>query len=77
MDELTYGGKIAGVDFNPSGDKQVAEAKAISANLIDLIAGPDGQKLSNSPLHSQLIDAAVFAVLEAQMMAVKAITFKY
>ena len=75
--ELTFGGKMAGVSFNPSGDERVAKIKGLFANIIDELAGPSGENMGKvTGLQSPLLDVAVSHAITAQMWAVKAITFK-
>lgn len=67
---LTFGEHIVGKSFNPSGDSKVAKAKALIAEVIDLLEVP----ASDSSMGSKLFDRAVFDLLAGQMMAVKYLT---
>lgn len=72
--ELTYGEKAVGLTFNPSGDGDVIEIKALYAKIIDLCdqlrkeAGP-GEK-------GRLLSVAITEAQTAQMWAVKGVTYK-
>jgi len=75
---LSWGQMWVGVDFNPGGDERVAKIKALCAELSDLVneevySKEDGLTMQGSLLASQ----AQLSVLEAQMMCVKFVTFKY
>ena len=73
--ELTYGEKIAGVDFNPGGDEQVNITKRSFAAIIDQLDELRA-KSENSEV-KRMYSAAITDVQKAQMMAVKAITWKF
>lgn len=71
--QLSYGGKLVGLNFNPSQNPQVDHIKQLLAEAIDTvrnIATP-----ADSPIKSTLINRATNDLLEAQMMAVKALTW--
>lgn len=76
-DNLTYGQKAVGLNFNPSGDDAVAKCKQGFADLIDqlndLRGGGDGRL---SPERARLVDIAIVEMQGAQMWAVKAITWR-
>jgi hypothetical protein len=73
MDPITYGQKLVGLTFNPSGDPKVAKIKQLYADIIDEL----------HTLREQTTDAekkrhysiAITEAQTAQMWAVKAITF--
>lgn len=73
--ELTFGEKAVGYNFNPSGDKAVAECKAGFAEEIDrmhnLREHPD-----TSAEQRRLASIAITELQGAQMWAVKALTWK-
>lgn len=77
--ELTPGEKLVGKTFNPSRDDKVARAKALCAELVDMIYA---DKLSSynhgtlTSLREQLADRALMDILAAQMMVVKTLTLK-
>jgi hypothetical protein len=68
----SYGEKAVGLDFNPSGDKDVEKVKKLYAEIIDMLAvnHADGEK-------SRLYHIAITQAQTAQMWAVKAITYRY
>ncbi len=75
--ELTAGEMLVGKTFNPSGDDKVARAKALCAELADMIYAA---KLSSynhgtlTALKEQLAERALMDILAAQMMVVKTLT---
>lgn len=77
--ELTFGGKAVGLTFNPSNNEQVDAIKKAAANFIDLVCGPSGEALDFSPGKDNEAAAmrklALRAAQEAQMWAVKAVTW--
>lgn len=75
--ELTAGEKLVGKTFNPSGDDKVAKAKALCAELADLIYDAKVDSIENGTLTSlreNLGDRAIMDILAAQMMVVKTLT---
>jgi hypothetical protein len=77
--ELTAGEKLVGKTFNPSGDDKVAKAKALCAELADMIYLNIKDSAENGTLTSlrhQIYDKAIMDILAAQMMVVKSLTLK-
>lgn len=75
---LTFGEKLVGLNFNPSADDKVAQAKALFAKAADLLEEEYRSKnLGASPLANTLYQHAVGEVLNAQMNVVKVLTLKY
>lgn len=78
--ELSFGEKLAGTTFNPSNDGDVDKVKQAAAAFMNAInnarlstaISTEGQSTLNS-----IWDTAIVTSLEAQMLAVKAITWKY
>ena len=72
---LSFGEILVGIEFNPSNDDKVAKVKQLMAEVANIMkdAYNEGQK---SPVKSLLFDHAVGEILNAQMSAVKVITFK-
>jgi hypothetical protein len=73
--DLTFGQRAVGYTFNPSGDKAVAEIKRMYAEIIDLMdelrtENPYGKE------QARLCSVAITQAQDAQMWAVKAITWK-
>ena len=76
--ELTYGEKLAGTTFNPSNDGDVDKVKQAAASFMNAINEAARNKQSEtSKLENQIWEASIMRALEAQMLAVKAITWKY
>ena len=88
--ELTFGEKLVGLTFNPSGDPKVQRAKEICAELADLIRNNSFEshnKLYNLltseqeskfyEIKNNLLNNTYCEILNAQMNAVKVLTFKY
>lgn len=74
--ELTFGEKLVGLTFNPSGDANVNRAKELCAELADLL-NQNADPNSDRPLCRLLFDKAVGDILDAQMNVVKVLTFQY
>lgn len=75
--ELTPGEKLVGKTFNPSGDDKVARAKALCAELADMIYVSKTESYTHGTftvLKEQLTDRALMDILAAQMMVVKTLT---
>lgn len=70
--ELTYGQKAVGLTFNPSGDLKVRHLKEIFAEAIDTLA----THLAEGYLADEIRKEAVMRAIDAQMWAVKTVTFK-
>jgi hypothetical protein len=78
----TFGEKLVGLSFNPSGDPKVQKAKLLCAELADLLNDHDREKTDNgnamsSTLYKNLYNHAVGEILNAQMNVVKVLTLKY
>jgi hypothetical protein len=74
--EMTFGEKLVGLTFNPSGDEKVHRAKELCAELADLLndnADPNIER----PLCRLLFDKTIGNILDAQMNVVKVLTFQY
>lgn len=70
--ELTGGQKAVGLNFNPSNNDNVNVVKRKCADMIDML---DAQVFAND-LGKDINREAKLAVLRAQMMVVKSITFE-
>lgn len=76
--ELTFGERLVGLNFNPSADDKVAQAKALFAKAADLLEEEYRLKnLGASPFANTLYQHAIGEVLNAQMNVVKVLTLKY
>lgn len=76
IQELSFGEKLVGLTFNPSGDENVLKAKKICAELADLLFS-QRQGESVSDLYENLYLHAMGEILNAQMNVVKVLTLKY
>lgn len=72
--ELTFGQKAVGLNFNPSGDDAVGQVKQGYANIIDQLN--DLRTKSESPEQKRHCSIAITDAEAAQMRAVKALTWK-
>jgi len=75
--ELTFGEKLVGLTFNPSGDDKVTKAKQLCAELADLAASDYNERELLSELQSRLFNHTIGEILNAQMNVVKLLTLKY
>jgi hypothetical protein len=73
--DLSFGQKAVGLNFNPSGDDKVGQAKQKCAELIDLVQSI--QQETNEPYLTNTIKGeALRSIMDAQMWLVKYITWK-
>ena len=68
----TIGQRLVGLNFNPSGNEDVNKAKQLCADLIDLLSNTE----NNSIAQADIKNRAIYDVLAAQMMVVKALTWQ-
>lgn len=73
---LTFGQQLVGLTFNPSGDPKVNKAKALCAELADLIKDQQDNS-ETSALYDALYSHTIGEILNAQMNVVKLLTLKY
>lgn len=73
---FTFGEKLVGLTFNPSGDPKVQRAKELCAELADLLEDHMSSK-ETWPLEQQLYNHTIGEILNAQMNVVKVLTLKY
>ena len=81
MEELTFGQKAVGLQFNPSGEDNVTKAKQLMADAIDLLEKDHAEKTDNGSMTSSWTrnvfrTAAFNAIVAAQMALVKYLTWK-
>ena len=74
--ELSFGQKLVGLTFNPSGDSKVNRIKELAAEMADLITEVNNQQ-EISHLSKTFYDGAIGRILDAQMYSVKFLTNKY
>lgn len=72
----TFGQRLVGLTFNPSGDPKVQKAKELCAELADLLRDHYEEKEVTFELESILFNHAVGEILNAQMNVVKVLTLK-
>ena len=77
QDTMSYGQKLVGLTFNPSGDPKVQRAKELCAELADLLHDHVSRPSERSALENLLHNHAVGEILNAQMNVVKVLTLKY
>jgi hypothetical protein len=78
--ELTFGHKLVGLTFNPSGDEKVQRAKELCAELADILEESKEESFNEgtfNTLYEKLYNHAVGEILNAQMNVVKLLTFRY
>lgn len=73
--ELTFGEKAVGLTFNPSNNPKVDEIKALYAKIIDFLHGEKTNRLITPYDDVISYDIAIRHAIDAQMNAVKVITF--
>jgi hypothetical protein len=73
----TFGEKLVGITFNPSGDPKVQKAKELCAELADLLNDNRQKDIEGLFIEHSIFSAAITDILKAQMMVVKSLTFKY
>ena len=71
---LTFGEKAVGLTFNPGGDQLVSEIKEKYARIIDLL--DNERNKCTTPGRIRHFSLAITEAEDAQMRAVKAITWK-
>ena len=79
--EFTFGEKLVGLTFNPSGGEKVQKAEELCADLANLLNGsynnPMPPNEEHRPLYELLFQKAIGDIIDAQMNVVKVLTFKY
>lgn len=71
----TFGEKAVGLDFNPGGNPTVGAIKRHYADMIDNLN--DLREEANNPDVERMLSLAITKSQEAQMWAVKAVTWQY
>lgn len=74
--QMTFGEKLVGLTFNPSGNAKVNRAKELCAELADLLNDENNQR-ETSQFSQRLFSHAVCEILNAQMNVVKVLTLQY
>ena len=73
---MTFGQKLVGLTFNPSGDPKVQRIKELAAEMADLLEQVNRTQES-SYLGNTFYGGAIRRILDAQMYSVKFLTNKY
>lgn len=74
--QMTFGEKLVGLTFNPSGDLKVQKIKELAAEMADLLEEVNKTQES-SYLGNTFYGGAIRRILDAQMYSVKFLTNKY
>lgn len=74
--ELTFGQKAVGLTFNPSNNPEVDRCKRIFAEAIDQMHDLRSEGNANGPGQARHASIAITMLEDAQMRAVKALTWK-
>jgi hypothetical protein len=75
---LTFGEKLVGLNFNPSGNEKVDKAKKLFAEAADLLKShilEKREKEGVGVMSADLFSHAIGEILNAQMCTVKVLTF--
>ena len=74
--ELTFGERLVGLTFNPSGDEKVAKVKELFAEIINI--ANEGFEAATDAEGPELFiwREAIMRSLDAQMWVVKAVTWR-
>ena len=74
--QMSFGEKLVGLTFNPSGDQKVQRIKELAAEMTDLLEEVNRTQES-SYLGNTFYGGAIRRILDAQMYSVKFLTNKY
>ncbi len=74
--ELTFGMKLVGADFTPSGDDKVKQLKSLAAQMADIVM-EYREKAEETRFLYLYTESALSHILTAQMHAVKLVTNKH
>jgi hypothetical protein len=74
---MTFGEQLVGITFNPSNIDKVFRAKVLCAELADLLNDHNESRVNKTQDSQRLFSHAVMEILNAQMNAVKFITYQY
>jgi len=82
MENLSFGQKLVGLTFNPSGYEKVNRAKQLCAELADIAESFYEENYGNKEtsegfLVSEIYKHSIGEILNAQMNVVKLLTLKY
>jgi len=74
--ELTFGQKLVGLTFNPSGDDRVGNVKQLFADVLDAIGDPAADTERRSYSFNIIRTQAINTTMLAQMAVVKFLTWR-
>lgn len=74
-EELTYGQKLCGVNFNPTQDPLIADIKQRFADITDILIDKAEEADSSGKQH--MLTLAINELVTAQMWAIKAVTWTH
>lgn len=74
--ELTFGQKLVGLTFNPSGDDRVGKVKQLFADVLDAIGDPAADTERRSYSYNIIRTQAINTTMLAQMAVVKFLTWR-
>jgi hypothetical protein len=73
---LSFGEQLVGVDFNPTKNREVYRVKILCAELLDIIHDNLSERGDTGFSETIVFEHAVGEIINAQMNAVKFLTFK-
>lgn len=76
VNEQTFGQKLVGLSFNPSGDDRVGKVKQLFADVLDAIGDPAADTERRSYSYNIIRTQAVNTTMLAQMAVVKFLTWR-
>lgn len=78
--QLSFGERLVGLTFNPSGNKEVQKAKELCAELADLVNKHFCEEIVKTDMpisiRHELFKHTIGEILNAQMNVVKVLTFE-
>jgi hypothetical protein len=77
IQSMSFGQKLVGITFNPSGDEKINKAKTLCAELADLVHENYMDSETGSTHADILYNHTIGEILNAQMNVVKLLTLKY
>ena len=74
---MTFGEQLVGITFNESNDDRITIAKHLCAELADLLNNYNEAKETKTQNSQRLFSHAIGEILNAQMNAVKVLTYQF
>ena len=75
--QLSFGQKLVGINFNPSVDDRGSIVKGLFAQIVDIVDDNSNPNEEKTRLSILLRDHTLGEILNAQMNVVKLLTLKY